>query len=223
MKTILISILTSIIYLITQPIIGQSINWSSCDQSKHVININMGLQYGINYGISYGYRQQVYKFPTMITLDVSMPAGEKKWDDYKIRLGGQIRWIKAGDFQLSTRLQGVFRRYQNDFTRLVNFGSDMAASVGYYRPHWFVGTEIGFDKAIVTHFKHSSIYKSQYAEVLDGWYEPATGGNFYYGLQSGYTFGRSDIYLKAGKVLTQNFKTTPLLPLYMEMGFNRKF
>jgi hypothetical protein len=99
----------------------------------------------------------------------------------------------------------------------------MSGVAGYYRPRWFVSGEAGFDKAIVTHFKHSEAYKNQYPHVINGWYEPATGGNFYYGLQTGVSFRKHDLYLRAGKILSQDFKTPPTLPLYAQIGYNIKF
>ena len=106
---------------------------------------------------------------------------------------------------------------------MLNFGSDFSGIVGYYRTHWFVAGEVGFDKAIVTNFKHSELYKDQYPDVVDGWYEPATGGNFYYGLQAGFSFRKQDIYLRAGKILTQDYKTKPLIPYYGQLGCNIRF
>ena len=99
----------------------------------------------------------------------------------------------------------------------------MSGIVGYYRPKWFVAGEFGFDKAIVTHFRHSKAYKDQYPGVVDGWYEPATGGNLYYGLQAGFSFRKQDIFLRAGKILTQDYKTTPMVPIYGQLGYNIKF
>jgi hypothetical protein len=39
-------------------------------------------------------------------------------------------------------------------------------------------------------------------------------------LQTGFSFGRNDIYLKGGKLVTQDFSTTPLLPYYFQVGYN---
>lgn len=96
----------------------------------------------------------------------------------------------------------------------------MGVVAGYYQKKWYVSGEAGFDKAIVTHFKHSDLYKQNFPSVQDGWYQPATGGNFYYGLQTGVSFKRNDIYLKAGKILTQDFSTAPLVPFHLEIGYN---
>ncbi len=203
---------------------AQTINWASLkEENKHIVNASFGLEYGVIYGLGYGYQIKTRLFPIVANLEYSFPSGNKIFDDFKTKIGGQIRWIEYHGFQFSTKIYGVFRRYENDFVRLVNFGSDMSGIIGYYRPKLFVAGEVGFDKAIVTHFKHSKAYKDQYPDVVDGWYEPATGGNFYYGLQAGFSFRKQDIYLRAGKILTQDFKTTPMVPIYGQLGYNIKF
>jgi len=107
--------------------------------------------------------------------------------------------------------------------KLQNFGCDTKGIFGYYKSNWFVAAEVSFDKAIVTHFKHTDDYKSDFLEVIHGWYQPATGGNFSYGLQTGYSFRNSDITFKAVKVLTQDFETEPILPVYFQLGYNKNF
>lgn len=98
-------------------------------------------------------------------------------------------------------------------------GADVSACIGYYRSGWFVAAETGFDKAIATRFKHSQEYHDNYPGVQDGWYKPFTGGNFYYGLQTGVSFGKQDIYLKAGKTITQDFKSKPQVPFFGQIGY----
>jgi hypothetical protein len=224
MKTLIkIIIITGLIPSI-RTVNAQTINWASLkEENKHIINANFGMEYGVIYGLGYGYHIKTRLFSVVANLEYSFPSGNKIPDDFKTKIGGQIRWIEYHGFQFSTKIHGVFRRYGNDFDQLINFGSDMSGIVGYYRPRFFVAGEIGFDKAIVTHFKHSREYKDQYPGVVDGWYEPATGGNFYYGLQAGFSFWKQDVYLRAGKILTQDFKTTPMIPIYGQLGYNIKF
>lgn len=199
---------------------SQVINWESLDrQQRHIININAGAEYGFTLGAGYGY-QLKSKFPIVLNMEHSFPTGKELTDDFKTKIGGYIRLYQVNNFQLSAKIQGVFRRYENSLVSLLNFGSDMSGIAGYYRPKWFIAGEAGFDKAIVTHFKHSAAYKINYPSVKDGWYEPATGGNFYYGLQSGFSFRRNDVYVKAGKMITQDFSTTPLFPYYLQVGYN---
>lgn len=202
---------------------AQTINWGNIDkQNKHIINANFGLEYGMIYGLGYGYYIAT-KFPIVLNIELSKPSGKIFFDDFKTKIGGKIRLYKISNFQFSANAYGVYRRYETDFVRLQNFGSEFSGIVGYYKPKWFVAGKIAFDKAIETHFKHSIAYKQNYYNVLNGWYEPATGGNFFYGVQVGISFKHSDITLDAGKTIAQDFSTKPLLPFYGQMGYNFKF
>lgn len=69
----------------------------------------------------------------------------------------------------------------------------------------------------------SQEYKDQFSNVVDGWNVSSAGGNFYYGLQAGVSFRKYDISLRGGKIITQDFKTSPLLPLYGQLGINLNF
>jgi hypothetical protein len=201
---------------------AQTINWASLQpQQKHMVNINVGFEHGVIIGSGYGYQLNT-KMPIILTAEYSFPSGNNLLDDFKTKMGGQIRLAKMGDFQVSTKIYGLFRKYENSLVRMVNFGSEISGIMGYYKPKWFVAAEFGFDKAIATNFKHSNTYKEIYPLVQDGWYEPATGGNFKYGLQVGYSFKRNDLYLKAGQVITQDFKTKPFIPFYLQLGYNLK-
>ena len=215
-------ILTACTLLFIQPakIFSQEINWSNLPtEQRHLVNINAGVDYALTYGARYGYRLRS-KIPAIMVLDLSIPSGDNLVDDFKTKIGGYFRLYQVKNFQFSAKILGVFRRYENLSARLLNFGSDMGIVAGYYKSKWFVAGETGFDKAIVTHFKHSAMYKENFPSVQDGWYEPATGGNFYYGLQTGLSLKRNDIYLKAGKTLTQDFTTSPMAPFYVQLGYN---
>jgi hypothetical protein len=206
---------------------AQTLNWErlTASEQKHLANLNFGLEHGVIYGMAYGYQLPARRFPMLATVNFSMPSGGDAFDDFKTRIGVDVNLLQINHFRFSAKLQAIFRRTQNDFVRLNNFGSELSGALGYYRSGWFFAAEAGFDKAISTHFKHRSAYRTSYPKVnvQDGWYEPATGGNFYYGVQTGFSFGRNDIYLKAGRMLTQDFKTAPLVPFYGQLGYNRRF
>ncbi len=201
---------------------AQPVNWMSLKkENKHIANANASIDYGVTFGVGYSYQLKT-KLPILLNAEYSFPSGNNLADDFKSKIGGQIRLLKTNNFFVSARLQGVFRRYENPLARMLNFGSDMGASIGYYKHKWFAAGELGFDKAIITHFKNSEIAKQNYPDIKDGWYEPATGGNFYYGIQAGYSFKNYDLYIKAGNVIEQDFKTKPLLPFYAQIGCNIK-
>ena len=223
MKNQKMGMLISALILTMSCLQAQTINWGSLDSNRHIINANAGFDYGAVFGVGYGYQIKNNLFPMIANIEYSFPSGENLFDDFKTKIGVQISWFEFHHFQFSTKLHGVFRRYETDYARLVNFGSDLSGVVGYYRSKWFVAGEVGFDKAIITHFKHTGLYSDQFPDVSNGWFGPTTGGNFYYGLQAGYSFGRNDLYIRAGKVLTQDFKTSPLIPAYAQLGYNIKF
>lgn len=223
MKKYKIFLLIALFGISYQDIFSQSINWASVTrQQKNIIHAGVGLEYGVVYGLGYS-RLLATKMPVLLHISASIPSGEKLFDDLKTRIGGQVRLYRGGNFQWSVSLYGIYRHYQNPLVRLQNLGSEAGTVLGYYKPKWFVGAELGFDKAIVTYFKHSKIYKTTvYANVQDGWYQPATGGNVNYGIQAGFSLKRSDITLKAGRLINQNFKTTPLIPFYLQLGYHFK-
>lgn len=202
---------------------AQTLNWSSLSpEQRNIINVNLGYDFGFTYGIGY-MRQVNTKVPILLNLELSQPSGKEAFDDFKTKIGGQVRVYQVNHFQFIAKVQGVFRRYHNDYVRLLNFGSDMSAVIGYYKPRWFASSEFGFDKAVVTHFKHSDRYRENFPDVRDGWYKPATGGNFYFGLQGGISFKSKDITLKFGKVIQQDLKTNPTIPFYVQIGFVKRF
>ena len=201
---------------------AQVILWNSLKKEyKHILNTNLAWDYGINYGVGYAY-QLKFKCPILLDVEFSVPSGKNLLDDYKTKMGGQVKLHEYQNFILAIKIQGIFRRYENPSVRIINFGSEMSTTFGYYKPTWFLASEIGFDKAIVSYFKHSKLIKDNFTNIRDGWYEPSTGGNFYYGFQTGFTFKKHDIYLKIGKIVTQDFKTTPLIPYYTQVGYNIK-
>jgi hypothetical protein len=198
----------------------QTVNWSALKNSKHIITAGIGWDYSISYSLGYCYQMNT-KIPLILNSNFSIPSGENLLDDFKTKIGAQAMLWSTPRVKGSVTINGIFRRYENSMARLLNFGSEMKGTLGYYRPKWFVAGELGFDKAIVMHFKHSELFKETvFPDVKDGWYEPSTGGNFYYGIQTGYSFKMSDVTLGIGIVTTQDFKSTPLVPYYLMLGYN---
>lgn len=225
MKTIIknTAIVAFIFMLSVASVKSQTVNWAGLEEkTTHIINVNFGLDNGMVYGLGYGHLLNIKQFHLMVHIEYSFPSGNKLFDDHKTKIGADIMWFEFQNVRFSTKIQGVYRRYENSFVRLVNFGSDLSGSIGYYKSKWFAAAEIGFDKAIVTNFKHSAKYKDIFPAVVDGWYEPATGGIFYYGIQAGYSMTKHDVYLRGGNVLNQDFKTKPFTPFYAEIGYNYK-
>ena len=201
---------------------AQTLNWNNLsDDQKHIINLSTGVAYGATFGVGYGYHLKS-KLPLVLNAEWSTPAGKNLFDDFTTKVGAQARLFEWKSFCFTAEAKGIFRRYESPYVRLLNFGSEFSGTLGYYHHSWFVGAQLGFDKAIVTHFKNSALLLENNPGLQNGWYEPATGGNFFYGLQGGCSFRQFDIYAKAGKVIEQDFQTSPLLPFYAQVGGNWK-
>ncbi|MEO6285282.1 MAG: hypothetical protein ABIO93_17940 [Dyadobacter sp.] len=200
---------------------AQVINWRSFEAQQRMATLNAGLDYGLTYGAAYAHRLNT-RVPIALTMDASIPSGHKLLDDFKVRMGLQVEVLRVGNLSATLKVNGVFRRFENPGARLLNFGGEFGGIVGYCKPGWFIAGEAGFDKAIVTHVQHAASVVDQTAGLRSGWYIP-TGGNFQYGLQGGVSLRKTDLTLRAGRLLQQDFKTSPLLPLYAQLGINRRF
>lgn len=220
MKYFKIILFTIVFFGFLNNTVAQTINWNSLDSTKHIINAGIGWDYSLSYSLGYAHKLNS-NIPIILQANFSIPSGENLVDDFKTKIGGQIVLLNKSNLKGSITLNGIYRRYENPLVQLQNFGSEIKGIFGYYKPKWFIAGEVGFDKAIVTHFKHSQIFKETiYQDVKDGWYEPATGGNFQYGFQTGYSFKKSDLTFNIGMVTVQDFKTTPLIPYYLMFGYN---
>ena len=201
---------------------AQTVNWSRLDSTKHILSATLNADYSISPSLGYAYKLNS-AMPIILSANISIPVGEKFLDDFKTEMGGQVNVFNKTNFIGSVSALGIYRRYQTSLVTLQNVGCDVKGTFGYYRSRWFTGVEVGFDKAIVTHFEHTQKYRDEiYADVVDGWYKPSTGGNFYFGIQAGYSMDRIDLTLNMGKVVTQNFKSGLLLPFYFNLGVNYK-
>ncbi len=201
---------------------AQNVNWKRVSpENKHLVYLGAGINYGMVASAGYAYRLPI-RLPVLAAAEVSIPSGNNIFDDFKSKLGGQAELWRAGHFSAAVKLYGVFRRQESDYVRLLNFGSETGAVIGFYKRKWYVATEFTFDKAITTNVKHGAVVREYNPNVQDGWYIP-TGGNFLYGIQSGLSFGKNDLNVSLGKWVTQDFKTTPLIPFSVQLGYNRRF
>jgi hypothetical protein len=213
-------LLIACIVCVLRPAYSQKLNWEALQPTqRHIINVNIGWDYGITLGAGYGYQLKT-KMPVILNVSHSSPFGKNVTDDFKSKIGAEVRFYRLNHIHFSTAINSVFRRYQSPLVSLSNFGGEVSLTTGYYRKKYFVAAEGGFDKAIVTHFKHSNSFKDVFPTVQDGWYEPATGGNFHYGIKTGFSMKNNNLCLRLGKVVTQDLKITPLIPFYAELGYS---
>lgn len=216
-------LITIVTLLITSNAYTQNINWSSInDQQKTLTYLNFGYDFGVTTQIGYGKKIDAFR-PIVWTADFSFPKGKNLIDDFKGRLGGQLSIFKKNDFILSAKLYGTFKRHQTELVRMVNFGSEMSAIMGYYKPTWHLAGELGFDKSIISELKHSEEMVNNFPSITNGWFIPS-GGHFYYGIQASKTIGTHfELSLRAGATNAQKNDENALLPIYTQFGLIYKF
>ena len=65
--------------------LSQNLNWASLKRDqRHILNVNAGYDYAFTYGVGYGYQMKT-KFPIVLNLEHSQPAGEDIFDDFKTK------------------------------------------------------------------------------------------------------------------------------------------
>lgn len=201
---------------------AQNVNWQSFEPTqKHVVSLTAGWDYGLTLGISYG-RKFDTKLPTLANIEYSFPSGKNLFDDFKVRLGGQVEVWSWNGFTFTAKAYCPIRRFENTRASLFSFGSEFSGVLGFYKPKWYVAGEFGFDKAIATHIRNQGRTLEDYPGVQNGWYVP-TGGNFAYGLQTGFSVGSNDLSVRLGNLVSQGWDTTPFIPLFAQFGYQRRF
>ena len=215
-KTILINFLilvASISYTY-----AQNINWQSFTQEQtRLAYVNFGYDFGMTTQVGYGYKIAPDS-PFLLTADFSFPKGTDWFDDFKIRLGGQMSVIEKGHFILTAKAYGQFRRHETELVRMASFGANTAILAGHYTSKWHLAGEFGFDKSINTHLKHSDLIRDHYPAITDGWFVPS-GGHFFYGIQASKTLGKKiDLSINLGATNAQSDNENALLPYYAQLG-----
>ena len=210
------------ILMISTTSFAQQINWRNLNNNQpHIVTVQTGWEYGTVVGVGYGQKLKT-TMPIVLNIEYSSPFGNDIFDDFKTRFGGQAEVLQMENFSVSLKIYGVFLRYQNDLVRMASFGSEFSTNFGYYKTNWYVAGDIGFDKAIATNIKNSGEMKTIYPGVQDGWYVP-TAGNFNFGIVSGYSFNSNDLYLRIGIHVTEDLRSAPAVPYYLQIGYNRRF
>ena len=155
-----------------------------------------------------------------LTGEAGVAAAKLDANDFRVRLGAQGSIARWKSVHLTGSATFVTRGTENAVYRGLNFGADVGGTVGVYRRRWFGGTELGFDKAIVTHISHSDWYReSVYAGAKDGWYI-ATGGTYRYGAIGGIAIGRAEVMARGGWLRTERLKAlTPTMYAGVGVGF----
>lgn len=185
--------------------------------SPNRVYASFGLDPALVTSVGYGRVIRLFDRPILLTGDLGVVAAEMDSRDFRARLGAVATIVHWRSLHLTGSARFITRGTDNSIYRGLNFGADLAGSLGVYRPGWFAAGEFGFDKAVTTHITHSEWYRAYfYPEARDGWYLNA-GGTFRYGLMGGFNVGRIELCGRLGWQRTEDFNDL-VPPMYASLG-----
>ena len=117
MKSIKILLFTILLSNSVSSIYAQTMNWNAVDSIKQITTISLDFDYSASYSIAYA-RKLNWKIPTVLNINLSMPAGEILLDDFKTSIGGQMVLINNTNFKVSLGANGIYRRYEYPMLKL---------------------------------------------------------------------------------------------------------
>jgi hypothetical protein len=181
------------------------------------LHVSMAIDPAVITSIGFGRVASLLGTTTRFGIEAGVVAGDAELRDYRVRLSADVQLVNRGAFRVAASAAFMTRGTSNRVFRAVNFGSDFGATAGVYRRGWFMAGEIGFDKAIITHLKHTQEYRDQYyADAKDGWYLN-NGGTGRLGIMTGTSLGGAELMVRGGISRTQGGEALAV-PAYLTVG-----
>ena len=197
-------------------------NVSRFGEEPNRVYTTFGLDPAMIGTLGYARTFEVVEVPMQFTTEVGVVATGQDAKDFRARVGLQVPFVAWRSLYVSGSATIVTRGTENSIYRGFNFGSDFTATAGFYRRRWFAAGDFGFDKAIITHVTHSDWYREHFfPDAKDAWYLD-TGGTYHYGVQGGFSLGRTEVAGRFGWQRTERFnRLTP--PVYAGIGLGFRY
>ncbi|WP_028974144.1 hypothetical protein [Spirochaeta cellobiosiphila] len=161
----------------------------SAETSHSTIYIAFGFDYGLA-SLTTGYSHSINK-DLDVSIDFTIPTVKMDTDEYRLRVGGDLRIFEAGSISIPLHSSLVYRGFGNSLVKGHGLGMELGMRPGVYFENWSLGGEFIWDRQLVTYLKHSDYYKRWfYKDVKDGWYS-ASGDTLRLGIVSTYSLSDS--------------------------------
>ena len=191
-------------------------------ERSNIVYSSYGLDPAMVLTAGYGRVVPIFGHRFQFVVDGGMVMARADANDFRARVGVRTALLSWRSLALTGNMAFVTRGTENSIYRGLNFGSEFALTAGVYRRGWFVASEFGRDKDIITHLTHSDWYRRYYyPQAKDGWYLNA-GGTYSYGLTAGVALGRTEVVVRAGRLVTEKFDQM-LPPMYASLGIGVGF
>jgi hypothetical protein len=186
------------------------------------VYVTGGLDPAVITSVGYGRTVSAFGVVTQLSAEAGVVAGEADLRDFRTRVTAQVQLARVGRVRIGGRASFITRGTENRIFRAVNMGAALSGTAGLYGQRWFAAGEVGFDKALVTHLRHSDEYRAlHFATAQDGWYLD-NGGTWGLGALMGRTLGRHELVVRVGVSRTQAWDT-PSIPGYAVIGWGVSF
>jgi hypothetical protein len=206
----------------TAPDASAQWNVARLDDAPNRVYTTAGLDPALLPTVGYARVISMFGHPVQLAGDLGIAAAELDTRDFRVQAQAFTSILRWRTVNLTGRAALIGRGTENSIYRGYNFGLGFTGTLGVYRRRWFVATELGFDKAVVTHVTHSAWYRTYfYAEAKDGWYRD-TGGTVHYGLTAGVTVGKVELLARYGVQRTEQLNDL-MPPMYASVGLGLAF
>jgi hypothetical protein len=175
-----------------------------------------GLDPAVVTSVGYARVVPVARRDLQLSGEVGLVTAKVDTRDFRAKMGAQVSLWRWRSVNLTGSVSAITRGTENTIYRGINFGADFAATVGVYRPTWFVAGEAGKDKAIITHVTHTDFYRSLFPDARNGWYLDA-GGTLRNGIAAGISRGRAEFVTRLGFQRTEDYNSM-VPPVYASAG-----
>ncbi len=190
------------------------------DSSVNIFSLNLGLDHAFQAAIGIH-----HKFATpqhlIVGAEIALPSGDTPFDDWKLKLGGQYRIWEKGQFQLSAKAHFLLRKRRSNVDRNLGLGSDVGLIFGWYRPKYFIGTELSYDRNWVSNIRHGDEYLANVPSAVNGWYK-SRADHLNLGLQGGWSWDNFDLNLRFGRTI-RTMGRANIIPFYFLLAGNFRF
>ena len=183
------------------------------DGTRQSVSVDVGLQSAFVSRATYSR----HLGPGLLYGRFTLPFAALDVRDLAFEAGGQTSAIGWGNWKLQVSFAPVVRITKNDLFSATALGVRAALLPGYQGDRWGLMAEVGYEKNLATHMRHSSLYRSIGSSgSKDGWYS-STGGTLQAGLRGGYRVGRVELSAAAGVLASEGLNPV-VPPFYGTLG-----
>ena len=191
-------------------------------------NLYIGFEFDPTFAGTIGYATS-FKIDSLnrnLTLawDITLPIFLFDLKHYRVEMASRIPFFNSESWNILNRFSLINKGTDNGLYYGNNISIEQGFLMGYFGKSWFIAADISYEKFLVTYIEHTALYRNLvYSDAKNGWYS-STGGNFNFGLQTGYSFSKTiEATIRCGLYQTEDFNNPVGVPFFANLGLNYRF